>query len=56
MLEEKISVDYARRKYGVVIDERTMTIVPDETVKLRASDQAAHITAPPLPRHTPPNR
>jgi hypothetical protein len=36
VLEEKISVPYARREYGVAIDERTWTIVPEETARLRA--------------------
>jgi hypothetical protein len=32
---------YARREYGVVIDERTWTIVPEETARLRAAAQTA---------------
>ena len=37
VLEEKISVGYARREYAVAIDERTATIVPEETAQLRAA-------------------
>ena len=37
VLEEKISVAYARREYGVVIDERTWKVVPEETARLRAA-------------------
>ena len=37
VMEEKISVPYARREYGVAIDERTWTIVPEETMRLRAA-------------------
>ena len=41
VLEEKISPAYARREYGVVIDERTWKIVPEETARLRAAPQPA---------------
>ena len=41
VLEEKISPAYAQREYGVVIDERTWTIVPEETARLRAAAQTA---------------
>ena len=41
VMEEKISPAYARREYGVVIDERTWTIVPEETARLRAAAQTA---------------
>ena len=41
VMEEKISVAYARREYGVVIDERTWTVVPEETARLRAAAQTA---------------
>ena len=37
VLEEKISVGYARRKYAVPIDEHTATILPEETAQLRAA-------------------
>ena len=36
VMEEKISVAYARREYGVAIDERTWKVVPEETARLRA--------------------
>ena len=41
VMEEKISPAYARREYGVVIDERTWTVVPEETARLRAAAQTA---------------
>jgi N-methylhydantoinase B len=41
VMEEKISPAYARREYGVAIDERTGTIVPEETARLRAAAQNA---------------
>jgi N-methylhydantoinase B len=41
VMEEKISVAYARREYGVAIDERTWTVVPKETARLRAAAQTA---------------
>ena len=41
VMEEKISAAYARREYGVVIDERTWKIVPEETARLRAAAQTA---------------
>jgi N-methylhydantoinase B len=41
VMEEKISVAYARREYGVVIDERTWKIVLEETARLRAAAQTA---------------
>jgi N-methylhydantoinase B len=34
--EEKISVGYARREYGVAIDPATGTILGEETARLRA--------------------
>ena len=37
VMEEKISPAYARREYGVVIDERMWKIVPEETARLRAA-------------------
>lgn len=40
VMEEKISAAYARREYGVVIDERTWKVVPEETARLRAAAQA----------------
>ena len=39
MMEEKIST--ARREYGMVIDERTWKVVPEETARLRAAAQPA---------------
>ena len=41
VMEEKISPAYARREYGVAIDERTWTVVPEETARLRAAAQTA---------------
>jgi N-methylhydantoinase B/oxoprolinase/acetone carboxylase alpha subunit len=41
VMEEKISPAYARREYGVAIDERTWTIVPEETARLRAAAQTS---------------
>jgi N-methylhydantoinase B/oxoprolinase/acetone carboxylase alpha subunit len=41
VMEEKISPAYARREYGVVIDERTWEIVPEETARLRAAAQTS---------------
>jgi hypothetical protein len=41
VMEEKISAAYARREYGVVIDERTWTVVPEETARLRAAAHTA---------------
>src|SRR5258706_2068853 len=41
VMEEKISPAYARREDGVVIDERTWTVVPEETARLRAAAQTA---------------
>jgi len=38
-MEEKISPAYARREYEVAIDERTWTIVQEETARLRAAAQ-----------------
>jgi N-methylhydantoinase B len=37
VLEEKISVAYARREYGVAIDEGTWKVVPADTARLRAA-------------------
>ncbi len=37
VLEEKITPAYARREYGVVIDEATGTVLPEETARLRAA-------------------
>jgi len=39
VIEEKLST--ARREYGVVIDERTWKVVPEETARLRAAAQPA---------------
>ena len=36
VLEEKITVEYARREYGVALDPTTLEILPDETARLRA--------------------
>ena len=32
---EKITVEYARREYGVALDPTTLEILPDETARLR---------------------
>jgi N-methylhydantoinase B len=37
VLEEKITAAYARREYGVAIDEGTGALLPDETARLRTS-------------------
>jgi hypothetical protein len=37
VLEEKISVAYARREYGVAIDEGTWKVVQEDTARLRAA-------------------
>jgi N-methylhydantoinase B len=37
VLEEKITADYARREYGVAIDETHGKVVEDETARLRAA-------------------
>jgi flagellar basal body P-ring protein FlgI len=39
-MEEKITATYARREYGVAIDERTGAVVAEETVRLRAARRA----------------
>jgi N-methylhydantoinase B len=36
VLEEKITVEYARREYGVALDPTTLEILPAETARLRA--------------------
>ena len=41
VMEEKISPAYARREYGVAIDERTWKVVPEETARLRAGAQTS---------------
>jgi N-methylhydantoinase B len=41
VLEEKISVAYARREYGVAIDERTWKIASEETAQLRTAAKAS---------------
>jgi hypothetical protein len=41
VMEEKISTAYARREYGVIVDERTWEIVPGERARLRAAVQTA---------------
>ncbi len=40
VMEEKITAAYARREYGVVIDERTGAVGPEETARLRAARRA----------------
>jgi len=40
VMEEKITAAYARREYGVAIDEATGTIEHDETARLRAARKA----------------
>jgi N-methylhydantoinase B len=37
VLEEKITVEHARREYGVALDPTTLEIQPDETARLRAA-------------------
>ncbi len=37
VLEEKISVAYARREYGVAIDEGTWTVMREDTARLRSA-------------------
>jgi len=37
VMEEKITAAYARREYGVAIDERAGSVMPDETARLRAA-------------------
>ena len=37
VLEEKITVEYARREYGVALDPTTLEIQPAETARLRAA-------------------
>ena len=43
-MEEKISLAYARREYGVAIDERTWKVVPEETARLRAAARSNRIS------------
>jgi N-methylhydantoinase B len=40
VMEEKITAAYARREYGVAIDERTGAVAPEETARLRAARRA----------------
>ncbi len=40
-MEEKISPAYARREYGVVIDEGSWKVLPEETARLRGAAQSA---------------
>ena len=35
--EEKLTVEYARREYGVALDPGTLEILVDETARLRAA-------------------
>jgi hypothetical protein len=37
VLEEKISVAYARREYGVAIDEGTWKVMREDTARLRST-------------------
>ncbi len=46
VLEEKISADYARREYGVVLDEATGQVRPEETVSCRAAMRATVASRP----------
>jgi N-methylhydantoinase B len=46
VMEEKITVAYARREYGVAIDERTWKVVSEETARLRAGARAGNGTPP----------
>ena len=41
MLEEKLTADYARREYGVVIDAAARTVLAEQTARLRAQLRAA---------------
>jgi len=41
VVEEKISAAYARREYGVAVDERTGELLAAETARLRAARKAA---------------
>ena len=40
-VEEKISAAYARREYGVAIDERTWKVLPEEMARLPAAARTA---------------
>jgi N-methylhydantoinase B len=42
VLEEKIGAAYARREYGVVVDETTGEVYQPETAALRAARRAGH--------------
>ena len=37
VLEEKITIEHARREYGVALDPATLAILPGETARLRAA-------------------
>ena len=37
VLEEKITVEHARRDYGVALDPATLEILSEETARLRAA-------------------
>src|SRR5262249_61329548 len=37
VLEEKITVEYAREQYGVALDPTTFALLPDETARLRGA-------------------
>ena len=50
VLEEKLTADYARREYGVVIDSAGRTVLAEETARLRAQLRAA---AGAVPRQGP---
>jgi len=46
VLEEKLTADYARREYGVVIDSAGRTVLAEETARLRAQLRAAAGSVP----------
>jgi len=50
VLEEKLTADYARREYGVVIDAAARTVLAEQTARLRAQLRAA---AGAVPRQGP---
>lgn len=37
VLEEKVTVEHARRAYGVALDPATLAVLPEETARLRAA-------------------
>lgn len=47
VLEERLSTEYARRVYGVVIDPASIVVDPDATDQLRREMHARAVTRPP---------